>query len=1002
MVGRSLSAAAPRTALVVRRRLVERLAERFVVRLTLVVGGAGSGKTTALAQAIAADTDHVDVWYPCTSADREGGHFVASLAAACHDVLGGADPAGVDAPAAADALAELVLAASPRQVCLVVDDAHLLTDAAVIEHVLERMPANGHLLLAGRRHPPLATGRLDAAGELVEIAQQELLLTDDEQIEFANLRGIDVATLEGAGGWPAFVELASSGLDVRSRRYLEQEAVASLPPDRTRALAAFAAVGGGDDEIALAVTGRPLGELVADLPLVRWSGEHAQLHDLWGEVLRHELDDGARVAAALAASATHRRRGVLDRAIELAADVAAWDDVETSMAAAVRIGVDGGLRADQLLRWRARLPEDRGGQPVAVLIDALLERERDPTAPKAAELFDRAAAGFEHAGDDELALAALAQLGYLARISGDPERIESAMSRVAAMADRYPPARPFLAFGEAWKALSIARPDLQLAALERIADVDLSPVWRISRDHLMAHALFNLGRPQEALARAPRDIDSLPVPIPGALVTESQCRWYAGHPDVALASRPQGMSTRHGARDRFIAGAWTGMMRAFAGHLDEAREAIRVAEQHLGEQPAPILVAQLAALQLLVKVAEGRDEEAAAELASMLEVVPLGHGVSEQFLRGSIPIPYVLLADTRRYWDTAELGPSHRAVRAVAQAFVQAREDGDLGALATMVWPEPGVLAASFPVRWAIELALHGVRAGRHEGRLLAAWLCERWGESGRRALIEHVDDDTLGEPARDLLAHTPSPPPQHVAVRVLGQTGLLLDGYATADPNWRRERVRALLVWLLLRRSGTRDQAAGALWPELSIPRAAKNLRTTLNYLHDVLEPRRAGGDATWFVRVDGQHIRLHDTLDVDLWRFHELLDEGDRAERQGHPHEALPLLLDATAMWSGDVATDLDHEWLELERIHARSRFVRASCRAAELLVATDQPGDAIEVVTPALAADPYHERSYLALADAYAALGDVTSARAIVARAEDQLGTLATPSWRRRVAT
>jgi DNA-binding SARP family transcriptional activator len=414
-----------------------------------------------------------------------------------------------------------------------------------------------------------------------------------------------------------------------------------------------------------------------------------------------------------------------------------------------------------------------------------------------------------------------------------------------------------------------------------------------------------------------------------------------------------------------------------------------------------MLAAQLVAVQLLIKLADGDDAAAASDLASILDAVPLGGGVSEQFLRNHLTLPYVLVPSTRDYWDQADLGPSHVRARMATRAFVRAHEDGDLGPLATMLWPEPGFLAANFPVRWAMELALHGVRAGRHEGRLLATWLCEHWGDPARIALRSWVDHDVLGETARDLVARTPSPPPQRVEARLLGQLDLLLDGHSTADPDWRRERVRGLLAWLVLNPVTSREQAAGALWPDLPIDRAAKNLRTTLNYLHHVLEPRRSAGDATWFVRIDGNQMRLHSDLDVDLWRFGRLLDGAERAERHGHPGDALPQLIEAVGLWTGDLAADLDHEWLDLERIHVRSRFVRGCCRAAELLVATGRPDEAIEAITPALASDPWHEPGYLVLADAYAALGDVSSARAIIQRAEDQLGELTTTAGRRRAS-
>ncbi len=332
-----------------------------------------------------------------------------------------------------------------------------------------------------------------------------------------------------------------------------------------------------------------------------------------------------------------------------------------------------------------------------MLIGAIIERERDPTSSVAFDRFDRAAQGFENAGDAELELVALAQLGYLARVGGDPARIEPVMQRMAALAERHPPARPFLAFGEAWKALAIGRPDLQLAALERITDEELPAVWEVSRDHLIAHALFNLGRPDEALARVPAEIDTLPIPIPGALVTESQCYWYAGQPDVALDVRSAGLSARHGARDRFIAGAWIAGMRAYAGQVDEARKAMRIAEQHVGEQPALMLTAQLVAVQLLIKLSDGDERAAAADLAAILDVVPLGGGVSEQLLRNHLTLPYVLVPTTRDYWDHADLGPAHIRARDAVAAFVRARENGDLAALATMLWPDPGFLAANFP-----------------------------------------------------------------------------------------------------------------------------------------------------------------------------------------------------------------------------------------------------------------------------------------------------------------
>lgn len=982
----------PRGPVVARRRLIGRLDERFRVRLTTVVGAAGSGKTTLLGQMLDTPADGIDIWYPCTTPDRDGRRLLSGVLDTVAATLGGQQPG--DAADQASALGELLLGALPQQVCVILDDVHLLGDEHPLGQLLQALPSNGHLLVAGRNLPAINTARLDMLGDLVEIDQEDLMMTADEVVDFANRRGVDAALLEGADGWPAFVELAATGATARPRELLEQEAVSELDPDRRRALAAFAVVGGGDDALAQATTGRGLTELVDGLPLVRWTGDRALMHDLWVGALGDALTLPERRAVVAAAAPVLLERREFERVVLLGAGVEEWEVVTAALAAAVRDGVDSGIRASQISRWIAMLPPEVAASPTGLLARGVVERERDPTSELTSSLFSDAADGFAADGDSQLELVALLQLGYVARVSGRADRLTPIIERVERLATRYAPARPYLAFGSAWTALATGRPDLQLAAMESILDADLPAVWAQSRDHLIAHALFNLGRPIEALDAAPAADDSLPIPVPGALVTRSQCLWFSGRPELAIAERGHGMDTRHGARDRFIAGAWVAMMEAFAGHLDAARSAIGVARNSAGELPAEIVVTQIAAVDLLISLVDGDEDGPAEQLATILGIVPLGQGVSEQTMRNVIAIPYVLVASSRSYWDTAELGPSIRVSRELARAFVEAR-GGDLARLGAMEYAEPGVIASTFPVTWAIEFALYSVEAGRNEGRRLVAWLCEHWGDPPRAALRRLEHDERLGSIAHDVMSRTPLPPTERVRIDVLGQTSIVIAGYETSNPNWRRERVRALLAWLVVHRGGHRDQIAGVLWPDLSVERAGKNLRTTLNYVHQVLEPRRAPGDAAWFVQVDGSHIRLNPRVEVDAWRFSELVDAADAEHRAGRPSSSLPLLLDAVALYGGDLAAELDHPWLDLERIHLRSRFVRASCRAGDLLTATGRPTEAIDVLRRSLEADPWHERAYVALADAYGAVGDTTSANQVLDLAVEQLGESTTGS-------
>lgn len=120
-------------------------------------------------------------------------------------------------------------------------------------------------------------------------------------------------------------------------------------------------------------------------------------------------------------------------------------------------------------------------------------------------------------------------------------------------------------------------------------------------------------------------------------------------------------------------------------------------------------------------------------------------------------------------------------------------------------------------------------------------------------------------------------------------------------------------------------------------------------------------------------------------------MLDDAEQSESVGRVTNALPLLLDAIDAYRGDLAPDLDSPWVELDRIHLRSRFVRAACRSAELLVATGQPDRAIAVARRALTVDAFHASSYSALATAYEAVGDLSSARAVRDRAATHLAGL-----------
>lgn len=942
------------------------------------------GKTTLLGQALRADGDRIDVWLPCTTADRDGERLLARLANACADALDDYRPDARADPLSATV--ELIVAVAPDRVCLVFDDIHHVDAPDAIDRLLARLPSNGHVLLCGRRLPAVSSARIDTLGGLLQLRQDDLLLTDHEVVEFARQRNVDASSLASAERWPAFVELASRGGGATPLEFLREEVLAALDPERRQGLAAFAAVGGGNHDIALAVSGLEIDSLLDGVPLVRWTGDHAQLHDLWVELLDHDIDHQQRSDVCSTAAAIHRAHGDFDAAVNLRASTDDWPGLIEDIGDAIRLGVDGGLTSGELRRWMSLLPGSVS-DPILTLAEGIVERERDPTSKRTTELLSSAAADFQLDGNHTMELVAVLQRGYVARLSREPEQLDAVIERLEKLAEVHRPARPFRAFGQAWAALMAFDNQAQLDALAPVVDIELPPVWAVSRDHLIANALVGLGRPFEAVQIAP-DVEALDIPVPGALSTRSQSLWASGRPLEALAAA-RGNHDRHGARDQFIAHIWTAAMLAWTGDVHNAQQTLAMGRRVAGSVASEISLVQLAAVDMLISLELGRDDEVGTMLASILDAAEPGPSAIEMTLRNHVAVPFVLVADSRDRWNDLEYaGPAIQVARRIAQALVDARR-GETSGLSSVDWGDPGFIAITLPCRWAVELGLLALDGGEAiGGRRLIAWLCEHWGDPARTALRRWVDDEVLGDHAVTVLADTPIPPVEPSAVFLLGASRLTVGGYPCDDANWRRERVRALLVWLVVNRSGTRDQIAGQLWPDLSIERAARNLRTTLNYLHGVLEPNRSPRDATWYIRLDGPEVHLDASLDVDVWKFTELLARADHSENAGRVTDALPLLMEAVGHFSGDLAPGLDVEWLDLERIHLRSRFVRASCRAAELLVAMRRPDEAVEIAKAALIVDSYHAASYSALESAYSDLGDASSARLVRARAAERL--------------
>jgi ATP/maltotriose-dependent transcriptional regulator MalT len=239
-----------RSGLVSRPRLVEQLHRGAERKLTLVTAPAGFGKTTLLAEWLAATPagEASAGWVSLDQGDNDPGLFWAYVIAALQRVRPGI---GANAlallesarpPAIESVLATLIndIAEDGHDIALVLDDVHVIDAQPIHEAIaffVDHLPPNLLLVLASRSDPVLPLSRLRARGELTELRAADLRFRPDEAAAFLNemmgldLSAGDVTALEArTEGWIAGLQLAA--LSMRGRADVSDFIAAFAGDDR--------------------------------------------------------------------------------------------------------------------------------------------------------------------------------------------------------------------------------------------------------------------------------------------------------------------------------------------------------------------------------------------------------------------------------------------------------------------------------------------------------------------------------------------------------------------------------------------------------------------------------------------------------------------------------------------------------------------------------------------------------------------------------------------------
>ncbi|MGW6931691.1 hypothetical protein ACWGE0_16690 [Lentzea sp. NPDC054927] len=903
-----------------RLRLVDRLRQRWTSPITLVVAGPGFGKTTALAQAVRAnllEPRGIDAWVTCGPDHENASHLARTILAALNTVPS-------PEPGAPEVL-EALRRRAPLDICLLLDDVHEIPGdspgATLLAAVARALPGTAHLVLSGRRTPDLPLARREAAGELAALSTEDLAFTDAETAALATRFGRELT--QDLHGWPALIRLSLCAGPAASWRYAAEEVLQRLAEPVRTALAALVTLGCATEEEVRTVADAPvdLERLAREVPLVvRLDDGRYRAHDLWAGIVPAD-HLRAKAVEVLAA------RGELAGAGRIACRAHDWPLLARLAVELVRTTLSV-LPAATAQRWLKAVPAHHCEEPAFLLLKAAVMHARDFTDPSIDCLVDRACAQMLEQGDQDSAAVALGQAVITAHSRGDLVRLAEIAHRAQRLDASTPVLRLLRHSANAVLAELAGDPEQALVHLAQAPAGEVPKALSVSTTRFHVHCLSMCGRGREAAELAERMLeDDL------ACHHAAVARWFDGEPTTT----PDSVDST--ARDEFVARA---LHTVIAASFGDTTTELPCGDPADKDNPRDAVLA--CAAQAAVAVTRGEEEVARDVYKRHLAKWPADIKVAERHLRRFLTLGYVLSDELRERWDNTDLGPSHQKARAAGRAFVRARQ-GDL----SLYLPEAHALCF-LPLPWSVELAVRLAATGKTK---LGAWLADH--AAVHQKLRDLAHDPDLAAGAAKLLATVPTPPDHPIGIEVLGPMRVTRNGVAVDAPGLRRARVRQLLGLLVLSPVLNRDQAMDLLWPELDSASAARNLRVTMTHLRRLLEPERAGGEATYCVRSDGESIRLvrSEMLSVDLWSFHELSDTDQ--------------LDQAVGLWRGEPLTDLA-DLCEAEIARIRARHVHNLLALGELRLVSADPAQAGQLADRALALEPFEPRGHrLALAAA-----------------------------------
>ena len=576
-----------------RPRLLRALLCRWDVPVVCLEAGAGFGKSTILAQAYQENLlapRGADAWLTCELADASASALLAGIVT----TLGGPVESDVDVTAAAEA----IWSASPVEVAVLLDDVHLIEPGspgeAALAGLVEALPANGHLVIAGRRLPdlPLAAGCATTSRE------------DHRRRSALHRGGAPRVRGERSGrrGSPGAGRGLAGTHRVRGERperrlaaFVLEEVVAALDPAVRRTLAIAALIGGGDAAL-LSAAARDEVDLDAfrEIPLVACTPEgNVHVHAMWSDLLVSELDDAERIEACRVPRPSCSQRAV--RTVRRSSCSRRRGSGSKRGSALLEACTDQVQPAppEQLRRWRRMAPEAEIGAGPAAYIDALVARADAPWSAEARDHFACAIVEFAAADDIHNELRVRVRAGYSAWQREDLEMFADALQRYDELRDRIPGLPLVSTLVRAVCADIEGDHDRVLEELRTVDSADFEPRLAYFPPLMRADARLGTGQVGATLeeACAAAELAAGVVPAAGAhsaCLRPALARWCSDDPaalhEAVLASDP-GTAVARDERAETL--GWGAIAAAHAGDVPRMRELLRELEAIIEPFEAP-------------------------------------------------------------------------------------------------------------------------------------------------------------------------------------------------------------------------------------------------------------------------------------------------------------------------------------------------------------------------------------------------------------------------------